>query len=243
MTSVNPCSRATVTATAAAFAIAVHTAPWATANSTIRTRIFPALAGIVRSQTIALTFDDGPDPRSTPQFLDALDRLGWQATFFMLGEMVERHPAVARDVAAAGHEIAVHGQRHLSHVLRTPRQVHLDLRRATAIIEAATGASMRFVRPPYGTMSAGTFWSARALGLRPVLWSAWGRDWRPEATPVTVVSDVCRSLTAGGTVLLHDSDCTSAPDAWRSALGALPLLAEALHQRNLTPVGLSQHLG
>jgi hypothetical protein len=59
-----------------------------------------------------------------------------------------------------------------------------------------------------------------------VLWTTWGRDWRREATPTTVVADVTRRYVDGGTILLHDSDCTSYPGSWRSALGALPMLAE-----------------
>jgi hypothetical protein len=72
-----------------------------------------------------------------------------------------------------------------------------------------------------------------------VLWTTWGRDWRREATPDTVVTDVTRRYLDGGTVLLHDSDCTSYPGSWRSALGALPGLADEFATRGLTvgPVG------
>jgi hypothetical protein len=75
--------------------------------------------------------------------------------------------------------------------------------------------------------------------MRTVLWTTWGRDWRREATPDTVVADVTRRYVDGGTVLLHDSDCTSYPGSWRSALGALPRLADEFAARGLTvgPVG------
>jgi len=72
-----------------------------------------------------------------------------------------------------------------------------------------------------------------------VLWTTWGRDWRKDATPETVHADILRRYVAGGTVLLHDSDCESYPGSWRSSLGALPLLAETVAERglNVGPVG------
>ncbi len=74
-----------------------------------------------------------------------------------------------------------------------------------------------------------------------VLWTTWGRDWRREATPDTVVADVTRRYVDGGTVLLHDSDCTSYPGSWRSALGALPRLADEFAARGLTVGTVGDH--
>jgi peptidoglycan/xylan/chitin deacetylase (PgdA/CDA1 family) len=198
----------------------------AAAGNGLRRRLLPRLAGGGRPDHVALTFDDGPDRASTPAFLAALDDLGWRATFFMLGRMVDADPGLARDVADAGHEIALHGYEHVSHLRRTPARVHDDLERGLDALARATGRRPVWFRPPYGHVSAGTAVAARRLGLRTVLWTAWGRDWTATATPATVARTVRRGLRPGGTVLLHDSDCTSAPGAWRSALGALPRLAE-----------------
>jgi hypothetical protein len=77
--------------------------------------------------------------------------------------------------------------------------------------------------------------------MRTVLWTTWGRDWRKEATPQTVVTDVFRRYVDGGTVLLHDSDCTSYPESWRATLGALPLVAHELAVRGLTAGPLADH--
>jgi peptidoglycan/xylan/chitin deacetylase (PgdA/CDA1 family) len=186
-----------------------------------------------------LTFDDGPDPGSTPQFLDVLDSLGLHATFFMLGDMARRAPGLAAEVAAAGHEIGVHGDTHRSQLRLAPRTVAADIERARDAVAHATGTAPEWFRPPYGTLSLGGVRGARRAGLRPVLWTAWGRDWRAEATADSVVADVLHGYVDGGTVLLHDSDCTSAPECWHSALGALPRLADELHARSLRvgPVG------
>jgi peptidoglycan/xylan/chitin deacetylase (PgdA/CDA1 family) len=231
---------ALVAATASA-AIAGHAGPALTNVDAVRRRLFPGLSGVGASGHVALTFDDGPQADSTPAFLEALDRLGWRATFFMLGSMVERSPALAAEVASAGHEIAVHGHLHRSEMFRTPRALRDDLARAVDTISRATGRRMEWFRPPYGTLSVGGVAAARREGLRTVLWSTWGRDWRAEATPATVVADVERHLAPGATVLLHDSDCTSAPGAWRSALGALQPLAELFAARGLEVGTLGDH--
>jgi hypothetical protein len=77
--------------------------------------------------------------------------------------------------------------------------------------------------------------------MRTVLWTAWGRDWKAEATGASVTAHVRRGLRAGGTVLLHDSDCTSAAGAWRSAEAALPRLAELFAEQGLTVGPLREH--
>jgi peptidoglycan/xylan/chitin deacetylase (PgdA/CDA1 family) len=77
--------------------------------------------------------------------------------------------------------------------------------------------------------------------LRLVLWSSWGRDWRAEATPLSVLHDLQRGVLAGGTVLLHDSDCTSATSSWRITVAALPLLAEYLEGQGLRVGPLREH--
>ncbi|SEG92336.1 Peptidoglycan/xylan/chitin deacetylase, PgdA/CDA1 family [Thermomonospora echinospora] len=198
-----------------------HAGPAATWLPSVRRRL-PALAGVGRPDHVALTFDDGPDPHSTPRFLDALARSGRQATFFVLGEMLHRHPEQARRLTAAGHELGVHGWRHHNALVTAPGRVTADLRRAVGLVTALTGARPVWYRPPYGVLSAEALLAARALGLRPVLWTAWGRDWTAEATPASVLAALRPDLRGGATVLLHDSDCTSSPGSWRSALGALP---------------------
>jgi peptidoglycan-N-acetylglucosamine deacetylase len=219
---------------------ASHGAPVITANARLRRRYFPSLCGLGPTTQVALTFDDGPDPTSTPLFLEALERLGWKATFFVLGDMVRCAPDLTRRIVASGHEVALHGDRHRSHVLRTPWSVAADMRRAHDIVTDVTGEPIRWFRPPYGSISTASLTTAHALGMRTVLWSAWGRDWTARASPASVAAEISRDLAPGGTILLHDSDCTSAPGAWRSALGALDLLAASI--ATMPVVALRDHL-
>jgi len=222
-------------------AAAVHAAPALGGVSPIGVRLTPALVGVGRRGHVALTFDDGPDPASTPAFLESLSELGWHATFFMLGDMVRRAPSLAREVADAGHEIAVHGDVHGNMLWRTPRGTTEDISRAFDTVADATGCRPIWFRPPFGISSFASLRAARRLGMTTVLWTTWGRDWRREATPASVFADVMRRYVDAGTVLLHDSDCTSYPGSWRSALGALPLLADDFAARGLKVGTVGDH--
>jgi len=232
-----------VTRPAAALGLlaAAYALPAVTTWPALRRRLSPALHGTGDPARVALTFDDGPHPMSTPHFLRLLAGRDLHATFFLLGRQVAGHPVLAKEIAAAGHEIAVHGYEHRCLLWRDPRGTYDDLARARDTIAAATGEVPRWYRPPYGVLTAGALWAAHRLELTPVLWSAWGRDWSARATPSSVYRTVVRDLTGGGTVLLHDSDVTSAPGSWHATLGALPALLEHCRTRGLAVGPLRAH--
>jgi len=176
---------------------------------------------------IALTFDDGPHPQGTPGVLEELARHDVRATFFLVGEQVERDPALAAEIAAAGHEIAIHGYAHTLLLRRAPRALAHDLDRALATIESATGVSPRCYRPPYGIFSMAGLGLCRRRGWEPTLWSRWGRDWEARGTPATIARRAGEGLVAGDIVLLHDADHYSVPDSWRRTLAALPAIVDS----------------
>jgi len=219
-----------------------HSAPYTTAIPALRRAALPGLCGVGPRSQVALTFDDGPDASSTPMFLAELDRLGWHATFFVLPDMCRANRSTLEDVMAAGHDIGVHGNRHRTHIARSPRDIADDIRRATLDLEDMTGRAMQWFRPPHGTLTLSSLFAARRIGLRTVLWTTWGRDWTATATPRSVADHVLSHLEPGGSMLLHDCDCTSASGAWRSALGALALIADDLARRDLRVVSLAEHL-
>ncbi|MEV6738959.1 polysaccharide deacetylase family protein [Streptomyces sp. NPDC051104] len=220
---------------------ALHAAPVVSTFGPLRNRVMPRLAGRGRPDHVALTFDDGPDPASTPRFLRLLADRGLHATFFLLGGQAERAPGLVREIAAAGHEIGVHGRLHRPLLIRGPRATYDDLARARDLVTDLTGRRPRLFRPPYGVMSTAAHLAARRLGLTPVLWTCWGEDWTARATPQSVYATVTADLDGGGTILLHDSDCTSAPGAWRSALGALPRILDTCEQLGFTVGPLREH--
>ncbi|MFC0006412.1 polysaccharide deacetylase family protein [Micromonospora siamensis] len=217
--------------TAAVSLAAAQVAPALTALPGLRSWCLPGLNGGVGSGRVALTFDDGPDPESTPWFLAVLAEHSVRATFFVLGSMLERSPDLGRRIVAAGHEVGVHGWEHRNLLLRGPVATWRELSRTRDLVTAVTGRRPLFFRPPYGVLTGAALLAARRLDLRPVLWTCWGRDWTRTATGDSVHDTVRAGLGSGGTILLHDSDCTAAPGAWRSSLAALPrLLAHCRRQ-------------
>jgi peptidoglycan/xylan/chitin deacetylase (PgdA/CDA1 family) len=181
----------------------------------------------------ALTFDDGPHPGGTPAVLETLRSRGARATFFLVGEQVERHPALAAEIAAAGHAVALHGHRHRLLLRVGPRALADDLDRGAAAIGEATGVAPALYRPPYGIFSPAALALVRRRGWRPLLWSRWGHDWRRRITPQAIAAEVTEDLGDGDVLLLHDADHYSARDSWRRTAAALPLVLDALAARGL----------
>ena len=188
--------------------------------------------------TVHLTFDDGPHPGGTPAVLEALAARGASATFFLVGEQVERYPELAREILAAGHLVALHGYRHRSQLRLPPRTLAEDLRRGSDAIVSATGQLAPLYRPPYGIFSAAGLALTRHRGDTPWLWSRWGRDWRADATPQSVAALAAGRLESGDVILLHDADHYGDPGCWRSTAGALPLILDAIERRGLRSAGL-----
>jgi peptidoglycan-N-acetylglucosamine deacetylase len=177
---------------------------------------------------VALTFDDGPHPEGTPAVLEALASAGAIATFFLVGEQVERWPEEAAAIVESGHEVALHGYRHRLVLRRSPSALVRDLDRAAALIEETTGHRPLYYRPPYGVFSSPALVLARRRGWIPFLWSRWGRDWSARASGETIARRASAGLRAGDVVLLHDADYYSSSGSWRRTVAALPSVLDAV---------------
>ncbi|MFL5843192.1 MAG: polysaccharide deacetylase family protein [Solirubrobacteraceae bacterium] len=187
---------------------------------------------------VALTFDDGPHPQGTPAVLNALAAHDAKATFFLVGEQVERHRALAAEIAAAGHGIALHGHRHRNLQRVTPRALADDLHRAHVLIAEATGVAPTVYRPPYGIFTPAGLRIARREGWEPMLWSRWGKDWRAHTRPQTIARRLTTGVVGGDVLLLHDADHYSARDSWRRTVAALPIVLSELDRRGLRSIAL-----
>lgn len=229
--------------TPAAAALAAGVAAWT----------LPALAPLVPSLSrslgiprtlpgdepvVALTFDDGPHPRGTPAVLAALAAAGAQATFFLVGEQVRREPAIAQEIVAAGHTVALHGDRHRLQLRVPPRALATDLDRGHAAIAEATGVEPRHYRPPFGIFSPAGRAIVRRRGWAPLLWSRWGHDWRLHRTPGQIADELTERLAPGDVLLLHDADHYSQPGSWQRTVAALPAVLAVLERRGLTTTAL-----
>ena len=191
---------------------------------------------------VALTFDDGPDPRSTPEVLDMLDEAGAKATFFVIGKKVAEHPALAAEICKRGHAIGLHSYEHERLMpLRSPWHVKRDLERALEVVEEATGLRPRLFRAPIGHISPAMARAARELELLVVGWSVRGVDGWSGAKPEVVADRVIEKLDDGAIVLLHDA--AERGDFIPASLGALPRVLEAADRRQLSFVRVDRWLG
>jgi peptidoglycan/xylan/chitin deacetylase (PgdA/CDA1 family) len=182
---------------------------------------------------VALTFDDGPHPQGTPAVLEILRAAGQQATFFLAGEQVEKRPALAAEIAAAGHRVELHCHRHRNQLRLTPGSLIEDAERGRAVIEEASGQAIADYRPPYGIFSGAGLRAIRSRGWRPVLWSRWGRDWTRGATAESITRKATDGIRPGDIVLLHDADFYSARNSWERTASALPRILDELATRGL----------
>jgi peptidoglycan/xylan/chitin deacetylase (PgdA/CDA1 family) len=159
---------------------------------------------------LALTFDDGPS-ESTPELLKILARHSVPATFFMCGENVQRLPAVAREVASAGHEIGNHTHSHPRLDFRTPEFIYREMAQAQETIQRHTNRTPRLFRAPYGVRWFGLRRAQQRLDLLGVMWSVIGNDWRWPADRVERL--LVNRRRNGDIICLHDGRRTErSPD-------------------------------
>jgi chitooligosaccharide deacetylase len=187
-------------------------------------------------RSVALTFDDGPDPRYTPQVLDLLAAEGVVATFCLIGSKARRRPDLVRRIAAAGHVLCNHTMTHVDLADKPMGEVQHEIAAASAAIaEAAPNAPLRFFRAPYGSWSTTVRVAAMDQGLQPLDWSVNPCDWaRPGVQQIVDVID--RDLRPGGVILMHDSDAAVADgDSERGqTVAALSRLVPMLRDRGYT---------
>ena len=154
-------------------------------------------------KVIALTIDDGPSPVYTPQVLRLLDKYQVIATFSMIGLEVDAHPAVAREVAAAGHKIINHTWSHLNLAYQPPVVIADQIDRATSAIHHATGRVPTMFRAPYGAWSPAVLQQCAQTGMTPLAWSVDPRDWSRPGVP-SIVGNIMRNTKTGSIILEHD---------------------------------------
>jgi peptidoglycan/xylan/chitin deacetylase (PgdA/CDA1 family) len=168
--------------------------------------------------------------------LELLAHAGARATFFVVGEQVQRRPTLVAEIVDAGHEVALHGYRHRLQLRLPSTAVADDTLRGVAAVQDAIGVTPRWHRPPYGIYSSAGLRAARNAGLHPLLWSRWGKDWRRFTTPQRIVSRSVTGVLAGDVILLHDADFYSSHHSHRRTAAALKLLIIELQRRKIDTV-------
>lgn len=198
--------------------------------------------GPAAARQLALTFDDGPDPHTTPAVLDILSRHEAIATFFVVGHKVDKYPEVVREIVARGHALGLHGYRHdRLFALKPPADVASDIEQTRAAVERACGVRPRLFRAPIGFVSPRTAAGARRAQAPLVGWSVRAYDGRAGVSPQSVVRRIEAGLRSGAIVLLHDA--AEREDFTPAAVEALPRILEAIQRRGLSSVTVDQLLG
>lgn len=187
---------------------------------------------------LSLTFDDGPDPDSTPVLLDLLGEKNVQAAFFCVGERVERYPEIARRIHEEGHLIGNHTHAHsyLTNFYSISRLVR-EIEKAQGAVERATGLLPRFYRPPAGLMNLNVAHAVRRLGMDVIGWQS-GRFDRSSEPPEAVVKRIVAKARDGGIVELHDQGVP--PERLSAIVGGL---VDAVRREGHQLVRLDKLLG
>lgn len=188
------------------------------------------------NKTIALTFDDGPDPTHTPELLAALAELDVKATFFVVGAGVDAHPEVCRQIVAGGHELGNHTYHHPYLPLAGSARVGRELAATDRAIAAATGVVPALARPPWGARRPSTVATFARHAKRLVLWDVNTFDWRGGSAP-EIADRVLARARAGSIVLMHD-----ARPGGDVTVAAVRLLVPALRARGFELVTVSAAL-
>lgn len=204
--------------------------------------------GPARTSSVALTFDDGPDPRWTPGILEALERTGARATFFIVGRQALRNPDLVCEIGRRGHELGTHLFTHRREVVSRDDLFRDELERSLQLLSDLTGRPIRMIRFPYGQRGRQRVKRLGERGLRVVHWTFSSLDSRL-ARPEDIVRRTSTALRPGAILLLHDgiadADSIAPPYLPRrdATLEAMPAILDLLAERKLAAVTLSRLLG
>lgn len=182
-----------------------------------------------KEKVIALTFDDGPSPFTTPFVLQSLKKYNAKATFFCLGNMLRNREWIVRQTAAEGHEIGNHS---CNHRPRPPQSVAVaEVDGTNERLKNILGYEPRTYRPPYGIQNASTTLRAQQNRMPIVLWTCDTNDWRVHNTGA-VIAAAARGIQPGGVILMHDIHQHTAR--------AVPAILALLHSKGYQCITVSE---
>lgn len=155
---------------------------------------------------VGLSFDDGPDPSSTPEVLATLARYGAHATFFVIGRKVEQNPELIAQILAGGHELGLHGYSHSRFTaFRSARWMKRDFDKARQLLDPYLSTPLRWFRPPIGHVTPRLAKIVNDMDLLLVCWSIRGLDGVPGMAKEKVARRVSSQLRDGAIIALHDA--------------------------------------
>jgi len=192
----------------------------------------------IQSLAVAVTFDDGPHPETTPRVLDVLEMSGATATFFCIGQFVERYHSLVREMAERGHRIENHTWSHPnSFAFLAPGALADQICRPQAIIKEVTGRAPEYFRAPAGIRSPWLDAVLHRTGLRLVSWTRRGFD-AVDKDPNRVSRRLTRNLRPGDILLLHDGGTDDADRRSGMLCDVLPRLLTEIERKGLHATAL-----
>ncbi|MFA4016677.1 MAG: hypothetical protein RUDDFDWM_001787 [Candidatus Fervidibacterota bacterium] len=187
---------------------------------------------------VALTFDDGPDPRWTPLVLEALKQYKVRATFFIIGKQAELYPELVKRIYSEGHELGNHTYSHPKHMQKESfEELRKEIERCNEVIERITGVRPKLFRPPMGLLNYLIHTAAQVEGLTVVYWTV-SADHQDAPTPQAMVERVMRLIHPFAIILMHDG---RTKERWKD-VKALPMIIEGLKKRGYQFVTVSELL-
>ncbi|WP_017727749.1 polysaccharide deacetylase family protein [Halalkalibacterium ligniniphilum] len=161
------------------------------------------LRGPLTENKVALTFDDGPDPRFTPQVLDILKQYNVKATFFVMGKRAEAYPDLVKRMISEGHIVGNHAYSHRNLVEASEKALEEEVKKTEDILAGVIGYRTRLFRAPYGFLNEKLVEKLKEMNYTVVGWSVDSLDWR-ELPPEEIAINVLRNLSPGAIILMHD---------------------------------------
>jgi len=189
---------------------------------------------------IALTFDDGPHVASTPLILELLHRFNVNATFFLVGKHLEKHPEIAREMVGHGHEIGNHTFSHSLLYVLTKKRIRDEIGRTDALLRNIDGAKPKFFRPPAGFFTKQVLDIAEQLGYKTVVGDVYPRDPHLPGKE-KIVDRVLQRTASGSIIILHDGGNTQRVDRSQT-LEALSEIIPSLENKGFAFLTLSDLL-
>jgi len=194
-----------------------------------------------KGQKICLSFDDGPDPRYTPEVLQILREFQVPAVFFLVGAKAERWPGLVKRIEAEGHQIGCHTYHHRHAYLLSPWKSVATISQGRQAIEKITGKTLRWFRPPWGALNLFQYVFLKQFGLRTVLWNANARDWKKKTGAAGILKRLEKKVKPNSIIVLHDSGGENgAPE---NMVAALPGIIKWLQSNGYIFVSLEEALG
>ena len=180
---------------------------------------------------LAISFDAAWGNEDTQQLIDILDQFSVKATFFVVGDWVDKYPESVKALHDAGHEVMNHSNTHAHYPQLSVEEIVTDLNACNDKIEAVTGTRPTLVRLPYGDYDDNAIRAVRSIGMEPIQWDVDSLDWK-EIPADEIVQRVTKKVQPGSIVLFHNA-ALHTPEA-------LPTILETLIQEGYTFVPISQ---